>query len=64
MTKERVKQAAYIRGIYFDGVKRYRNCMVGCAYEIYTPNGRGFYQADTLAGLYNYIMTFEKIKEY
>ena len=64
MTIKRVKQAAYIRGIYFDGLKVFRNTMVGYAYEIYTPDGQGFYQADTLQGLYNYIMTFEKIKEY
>lgn len=62
MTIERVKQAAYIRGIYFDGVKKFRNNFVGVAYEIYTPNGRGFFQADTLTGLYKEIMKYDKIE--
>jgi hypothetical protein len=61
MTIERVKQAAYIRGMYFDGVKRFRNSMIGAAYEIYSASGRGFYQADTLRGMYAYIMQFSKI---
>lgn len=62
MTIKRVQNAAYIRGIYFDGVKRFRNTMIGCAYEIYTPNGRGFYQCETLQDLYRYIMEFPKIE--
>lgn len=61
MTIERVKNAAYIRGIYFDGVKAWRNNMIGYAYEIYTPSGRGFYQTDTLAAMYNKIMSYPKI---
>lgn len=63
MTIKRVKAAAAARGIYFDGKKTFRNTLIGYAYEIYMPNGRGFFQADTLTGLYNKIMTFEKIKE-
>lgn len=60
MTIKRVKTAAYIRGIYFDGLKIWRNNMAGYAYEIYTPDGRGFYQADTLQALYNKVMTYKK----
>lgn len=63
MTIERVKQAAWLRGIYFDGEKRWRNNTVGYAYEVFSPNGRGFMQTDTLEGLYRYIMEFNKIKE-
>lgn len=62
MTIKRVKQAAYIRGIYFDGVKKFRNNLIGVAYEIYTPNGRGFFQADTLTGLYKEIMKYNKME--
>jgi hypothetical protein len=62
MTIKRVKTAAYIRGIYFDGLKVWRNNMVGYAYEIYTPDGRGFYQADTLQGIYNKVMTYKKME--
>lgn len=61
MTIKRVQAAAWARGIYFDGEKRFRNTMVGYAYEIFTPNGRGFFQADTLDGLYKKIMQFPKI---
>ena len=62
MTIKRVKAAAAIRGIYFDGVKKWRNNMIGYAYEIYTPTGRGFFQADTLNGLYNEIMKYNKVE--
>lgn len=62
MTIKRVKTAAYIRGIYFDGLKIWRNNMMGYAYEIYTPDGRGFYQADTLQALYNKVMTYKKME--
>jgi hypothetical protein len=60
MTIKRVQAAAYIRGIYFDGIKKFRNTFVGFAYEIYTPDGRGFYQSDTLTGLYKKIMEYPK----
>lgn len=63
MTIKRVQQAAWLRGIYFDGEKRWRNNMVGYAYEVYSPNGTGFMQADTLSGLYRYIMKFKKVQE-
>lgn len=62
MTIKQVQNAAWLRGIYFDGVKKFRNSMIGCAYEIFTPSGRGFYQSDTLRGLYRYIMTFPKME--
>ena len=63
MTIERVKQAARCRGIYFEGVKKWLNNVVGYGYEFYTPNGRGFRQADTLAGAYKEIMKFPAVKE-
>lgn len=58
MTIERVKNAAYLRNIFFDGVKKWRNNTIGYAYEIYTVNG--FYQSDTLTGLYAEIMKYPK----
>lgn len=62
MTIERVKQAAWIRGIYFSGEKLWRNCTVGYAYEFYTPNGRGFMQCQTLYGAYREIMKYPKLE--
>lgn len=61
MTIKRVQTAAWLRGIWFDGEKRFRNSMVGNGYEIYTPDGRGFFQSDTLDGLYKKIMEYPKI---
>lgn len=61
MTIERVKQAAWLRGMHFDGRKSFRNTMVGCAYSVVTPNGRGYIQADTLDGLYRVIMEYPKV---
>lgn len=63
MTIERVQKAAEIRGIYFDGEKKWRNSTVGYAYEVFSPNGYGFFQADTLEGLYRYIMRFRKVEK-
>lgn len=62
MKTERVIRAAEIRGIYFDGTRRWLNSMVGYGYEFYTHNGRGFFQSDTLIGAYNEIMKYSKIK--
>lgn len=62
MTIKRVKQAAYIRGIYFDGVKRYLNNVVGVGYQVYLP-GRGAFQSDTLEGVYKNIMQYERITD-
>ena len=61
MTIKRVQAAAWLRGIYFDGEKKFRNSMIGYAYEFYTPNGRGFFQSDTLTGVYRKIMEYPKI---
>ena len=61
MTIERVKQAAWLRGMHFDGIKKYRNCVVGTAYEVFTPDGRGFISSDTLAGMYRMIMEYPKV---
>lgn len=63
MTIERVQRAAELRGIYFSGEKRWRNSTVGYAYEILSPNGYGFFQADTLEGLYRYVMRFGKVEK-
>ena len=62
MSIKQVKDAAYRRGIFFDGEKKFRNCTVGVAYEVFSPNGRGFFQADTLDGLYRHIMSFPVLK--
>ena len=62
MKTERVIRAAEIRGIYFDGTRRWLNSMVGYGYEFYTPNGRGFFQSDTLDGIYKMIIQYPKIK--
>ena len=58
MTIKRVKRAAELRGIRFDGKKTWRNNTVGYVYEVFPPGGRGFFQADTLEGMYRYIMEF------
>lgn len=63
MTIERVKKAAYCRGIFFNGEKKWRNSTVGYGYEIYTPDGRGFCQADTLGGIYRIIMSYPKVRK-
>lgn len=60
MTITRVKSAAEARGIYFSGVKEWRNNTIGYAYEVYT--GDRFWYADTLTGLYHIIMSYPKIK--
>lgn len=62
MTINRVKKAAELRGIYFNGTRRWLNSMVGYGYEFFTPNGRGFFQSDTLIGAYNEIMKYSKTK--
>ena len=62
MKIERVKRAAELRGIYFTGTKRWLNSMVGYGYEFFTPDGRGFFQSDTLYGAYRKIMEYPKIK--
>lgn len=61
MTKEKVKRAAELRSIYFDGIKKWRNSTVGYGYEVLTP--KGFIQADTLNGLYKEIKEFEKVRD-
>ena len=61
MTVSAVQRAAELRGIYFNGEKKWRDNMVGYAYEFFTPNGTGFRQADTLTGIYKMIMAFDKI---
>lgn len=58
MTIKQVKRAAKLRGIYFSGIKEWRNNTVGFAYEVYV--GGKFFQADTLDGIYNEIMKYRK----
>lgn len=58
MTIKRAQRAAEIRGIYFNGIKKWRNNIVGYAYEIFTPNGRGFFQTDNLNSLYREIKKY------
>lgn len=56
MNRRRVQRAAEIRGIYFDGIKKFRNSTVGCAYCFWSP--RGYFTADTLEGVYRQIREF------
>lgn len=58
MTIKRVQRAAEIRGIYFDGIKKFRNSTIGVGYEIFTPNGRGFFQTDNLDSMYREIKKY------
>ena len=60
MTIERVRRAAELRGIYFSGEKKWRNSMVGYAYEIHSPSGWAFFQSDTLEGIYRKVMEYPK----
>lgn len=62
MQTKQVIRAAELRGIYFDGKRKWQNSMVGYGYSFFTPNGIGFRQADTLNGIYQMIMEFERIK--
>lgn len=63
MTIARVKRAAEVRGIYFEGKRKWLNNMVGYGYEFFTPNGYGFRQADTLEGSYRQVMEFPRLKK-
>lgn len=58
MTIDRVKRAASIRGLFFDGKKCWRNSMIGYGYEIYT--GGRFIQFDSLNGVYQFVMSIPK----
>lgn len=62
MKAERVERAAELRGIYFAGTRHWLNSMVGYGYEFYTPDGRGFFQSDTLDGAYREIMKYPKVR--
>ena len=59
MTIERVKTAAALRGIYFNGRKEFINSMIGYGYAAFAPYG-GIIQADTLTGFYNLVMKYPK----
>lgn len=60
MTKKRVQRAAELRGIYFDGERKWLNTMVGYGYECFSRSGYRFLQADTLGGMYKLIMRERK----
>ena len=60
MTIKRVQKAANLRGIYFDGKKRWLNNTVGYGYEVTYPCG-AFCQSDTLEGIYRFIMKYPKV---
>ncbi len=60
MTTERVIKAAELRGIYFDGRKKWLNNTVGYGYEILSPSGWSFFQSDTLEGIYRKVMEYPK----
>lgn len=62
MTVAAVQKAAALRGIRFEGKKKWLNNTVGYGYEFLTPNGTGFRQADNLLGAYWQVMKFDKIK--
>jgi hypothetical protein len=60
MTINRVKHAAYIRNINFDGEKKFRNNTIGYGYEVYLPD-KGFVLFETLDQVYNSIMKYERV---
>ena len=62
MTVSQVKKAAALRGMRFSGEKKFRNSLAGISYEIFSPDGREFLQADTLDGIYRFVMEFPKRK--
>ncbi len=62
MKRNRIKEYAYNSGLYFSGEKIFRNTMIGYAYEIYIP-GKGFFQADTLEGIYKAVKQYRKAIE-
>ena len=61
MTIKRVQRACAIRGIWFDGIRRWQNNVIGYGYSVNIPTG-GFRQADTLDGLYKAIKELPKIE--
>ena len=61
MTLERVQRAAELRGICFNGERKWLNTMVGYGYEFFTPSGYGFYQTPTLNGAYKEIIKYRRI---
>ena len=60
MTIEKVRRTAALRGMRFSGEKKFRNSWAGISYEIFSPDGRRFLQADTLDGIYRFVMEFPK----
>jgi len=63
MTVKRVQAAAAARGMFFNGVKKWQNNVVGYGYFMFVPGGCGFIQADTLTGLYKTVMKYPKTKD-
>ncbi len=62
MTIKRVQRAAELRGIFFNGKRKWLNSMVGYGYEFFTPNGYGFRQCNTLDQAYRSVMSFPKLR--
>ena len=62
MSVERIQRAAAIRGMKFSGEKKFRNTWAGYSYEIFSPSGRQFVQADTLDGVYRFVKQFPILK--
>lgn len=61
MTIKRVKKAATLRGMRFNGKKLFINNIIGVGYYVYPPHGATL-QADTLTGLYSLIMKYPRIE--
>ena len=61
MSTKTVQKTAALRGIRFDGEKKWLNQTCGFGYEFFTPDGRSFRQADTLDGAYRSVMKFPKL---
>lgn len=61
MTINRVQRAAELRGLFFDGCKRWINSGIGYGYTILTP--RGFYSADRLEAIYRRVMEYPRIED-
>ena len=61
MTKERMMKAAARRGIYTNGEKRWRNTMVGYAYEL--SIGWRWAQCETLEQCYRIIQEYKIDKD-
>ena len=60
MTIKRVQRAADLRGLFFDGCKRWINSGIGYGYTILTP--RGYFSADRLEAVYRHVMEYPRVE--